>query len=148
MQNNNLASLHKRKSICSLLIGGASAPWATPIIKSVVLPAHGSATSDTPDAVTTPDMDVITLICPTETSRDVIVTAGDIQIYTAGVGTGIWWSTIGPVPDGHVAFNLLPTVFGVQPGDVIFWDVSFDGGSSFSDIANFGISNGQTTVNQ
>ena len=107
--------------------------WVKPTINSVVLPAHAQISID---------------ICPTATSNDVIVTAGDIQIYREGEGSGIWWSTIGPVPTGYVAFNLLPSVTGTLPSDIIFWEVSFDNGVSFSDISSVGITNGQTTIDQ
>ena len=107
--------------------------WAKPAINSVVLPAHAQTSTNA---------------CPTATSSDVIVTAGNIQIYREGEGGGIWWSTIGPVPSGYVAFNLLPTVLGTLPLDTIFWEVSFDVGVSFSDISSVGITNGQTTIDQ
>lgn len=110
--------------------------WMAPVVSSVLLPAHAQAS------------EVNSLACPTETSNDIIVTAGNIQIYRAGDGAGIWWSTIGPVPAGHVAFNLLPTVFGTLPFDTIVWEVSFNNGQSFSDISSVGITNGQTVINQ
>ncbi len=108
--------------------------WVTPVISSVALPVHAQTS--------------ITASCPTQTSNDVIVTAGNIIQYRAGDGAGIWWATIGPVPTGYVAFNLQPTVFGTIASDIIFWEVSFDGGASFVDVSSQGITNGQTIINQ
>ena len=113
--------------------------WITPIVASVYLPAHAQTTE-------VEDNESASVDCPTDTSPDVIVTAGDIQQYFEGDQE--WGAPVGAVPIGHVAFNMMPSVSGTLPTDTIFWEYSLDDGNNFSDVANLLITNGDTVVDQ
>jgi hypothetical protein len=141
MDNNRRIFVQKSSAALALQqaakLGGI---WITPVVSTVFLPAH---------AITTGPEEAIEDIeppCPTETSSDVIVTAGNIQEYRAG--DQAWGPPIGPVPDGNVAFNMMPSVSGTLPSDVIFWEYSLDDGVSFFDVSVLGVLNGETTVDQ